>query len=50
MGLSNLFLPSITCPRCQGAKQVVVLSLTGGKHLASRKCPDCKGRGTLPRH
>lgn len=50
MGILDVFLrPGMTCPTCQGAGEIVVTSLTHGKHLKSRKCHGCRGKGTLKR-
>lgn len=46
----SLFLPSTTCPTCCGARSIVMNSFGfGGKKLVARKCPGCRGKGTLKR-
>ncbi|WP_171074098.1 hypothetical protein [Nonomuraea basaltis] len=50
MGILGVFFrPGMTCPTCDGEGEIVVMSLTGGKHLKSRKCHGCRGKGYLTR-
>lgn len=50
MGILDAILgPGMTCPTCNGAGEIVVMSLTHGKHLKSRRCHSCRGRGYLKR-
>jgi hypothetical protein len=42
--------PPLTCPTCNGDRRVVVTTwvMGKGKRTVGRKCPMCKGKGSLP--
>lgn len=45
-----LLKAKLTCPTCVGAGQIVMKSFGfGGKKLVQRRCPGCRGKGTLKR-
>jgi hypothetical protein len=40
---------TVTCPGCDGSKAVTYYQGPGATNLAFRDCPDCSGKGTIPR-